>query len=435
MSDQFRELCGQQGRSILSRHLNGDRSVAPELGTFVEAACEGVLDDALRAEPDPDHVNVTTSAHLMTLAVMNRLSGMRSAAFYKGDPLRYVRLNLLVQRMLGIERLTIGIPVYAFGAETLGQTVMYPDDQVPGSDPGKPLMAIDGWRDIPGHDRDHEVARLIRDALVLTGQLAGIEPVAHLPAPYSFAAEIFGQEALINALNTDPDTVRDLLAHIADAVLAPWCDDLAANVPDVWLELSDASGSPMFIGPDNFVSFAVEPVKQLINKPQWGDRVFAANYRGDSPPRPGSRGRRRGRAPSGNGLSFDRLLEIKISCCPFFVIRLEADAAPAKAYADAAIRNGISLYLGIGAVRLDRNSVLDREAALRDLRETAFERGSLIRSVRASVGEGNSGNGAAHTRPWPGDLYIEDTNGETDLELLAAVLEGCAAANSAAERA
>ena len=432
MSDQFRELCGPQGRSILSRHLNGDSDARRGLRHFVEAACDGALDCALRAEPDPDHVHVTTSAHLMTLAVMNRLSGMQSADLYKGDPLRYVRLNLLVQRLLGIERLTIGFPVYAFGAETLGQTMMYPDDQAPGSDPGNPLMTIDGWRDIPGHDRDHEVSQLIRDALVLTGQLADIEPVAHLPAPYSLAAEIFGQEALINALSTDPDTVRDLLAHLADVVLAPWCEDLVANVPGVWLEFSDASGSPMFIGPNNCVSFAVEPVRQLINQPRWGDRVFVANYRGDSSPRSGRRGRRRGHTPSGGGLSFDKLLEIKISCCPFFVIRLEADTASEQAYADAAISNGISLYLGIGAVRLDRNSVVDREAALRDLRDTAFERGSLIRSVRAAA---RKAGGAVPAWSWPGDLYIEDTNGETDLELFAAVLEGCAAANSAAGRA
>ena len=154
----------------------------------------------------------------------------------------------------------------------------------------------------------------------------------------------------------------------------------------MWLELSDASGSPMFIGPDNFVSLAVDPVRQLISQPGWGHRVFVANYRGDSPPKSASRGRRRGQVPSGSGLSFDKLLEVKIACCPYFVIRLEADAASEQAYADTAIRNGISLYLGIGAVRLDRNTVVDREAAMRDLYDTAFERASLIRSVRASLG-------------------------------------------------
>ena len=426
--DEFRDLCGPQGRAILSGHFSGDSDATRELRRFVDAADGGLLDDALRADPDPDDVLVTTSSHLMTLAMMNRLSGMGSADFYKGDPHRYVRLDLLVQRLLGIERLTIGSPVYAFGAESLGQVMMYPDAQPPGSDPGEPLMTIDGWRDIPAHDPDHEVARLMREVLVLSAQLAGIEPVAHLPAPYSFAGEIFGQEPLINALSTVPDTVRDILAHLSDVVLAPWCADLAANVPDVWLELSDASGSPMFIGPDNFVSLAVDPVRRLIDRPDWGHRVFVANYRGDSPPRSATRGRRRGQAPSGAGLSFDKLLEVKIACCPNFVIRLEADAASEQAYADAAIRNGISLYLGIGAVRLDRNSVVDREAAKKDLYDSAFERASLIRSVRTAVGEAD---GEVDARSWPGDIYIEDTNGETDLELFAAVLEGCAAGSAA----
>ena len=127
-------------------------------------------------------------------------------------------------------------------------------------------------------------------------------------------------------------------------------------------------------------------------------------------------------------MSFDKLLEVKIACCPNFVIRLEADAASEQAYADAAIRNGISLYLGIGAVRLDRNSVVDREAAKKDLYDSAFERASLIRSVRTAVGEAD---GDVDVRSWPGDIYIEDTNGETDLELFAAVLEGCAAGSAA----
>ncbi|MFQ5557622.1 MAG: uroporphyrinogen decarboxylase family protein, partial [Acidimicrobiales bacterium] len=198
--------------------------------------------------------------------------------------------------MLGLERLTIGYPVYAFGAESLGQTMMYPDDQAPGSDPGRPLVTIDGWRDIPGYDPDSEVARVIRETLAATGQITGIDPVAHLPAPYSFAAEIFGQEHLLNALSSEPDTVRELLAHLADVVLVPWCADLVAKVPNVWLELSDASGSPMFIGPRNFLSFVVEPVRRLVGRHDWGDRVFVANYRGASPGGAGGGG-----GPGGRG--------------------------------------------------------------------------------------------------------------------------------------
>lgn len=432
LTDEFHTLIGEQGRVLLSAHLAGDLEARSRLGTILDAACEGALDDDFKADPKPDHVHVTTSAHLLTLAVMNRYDGMRSSEFYKADPLRYARLNLLIQRLVGIESLTLGTPVYGFGAESLGQVMMYPDDQAPGSDPGHPLVAIDAWEDIPDYDPNHPVTRVVRETAVLAAQLAGTEPVVHLPAPYSFAAEIFGQEYLINALNTEPDTVHALLAHLTRKVLLPWCADLAAQVPDVWLELSDASGSPMFIGPDNFVSFTVGPVRQLIDQPGWGERVFVANYRGDSPPRQASRGRRRNAAPDQIALSFENILAAKVECCPIFLTRLEADAASESTYADAAIELGIPLYLGIGAVRLDRNSTTDRESALIELYDTALDRATVIQRVRSAIGVRD---GAAASRSWPGDLYIEDTNGETDLGLLAAVLEGCAAAQPVPERA
>ena len=107
---------------------------------------------------------MTTSCHALVLALMRRHNGMTSAQFYKGDAERYVRLNLFVQRLLGLLRLTVGRPVYAFGAEALGQTMMYPDDQASGSDPGAPLVTLDGWRDVPAFDAENEIVRLIRES-------------------------------------------------------------------------------------------------------------------------------------------------------------------------------------------------------------------------------------------------------------------------------
>lgn len=424
----FEDLCGEKGRNVLAGHLMGVPDAAGGFAALVEAALGGDLDDALKTEPDAKAVHVTTSAHLLTLAALHRLNGLRGIEFYKGDPLRYVRLNLLIQRLLGLERLTIGWPVYAFGAEALGQTMMYPDDQAPGSDPGEPLVILESWRGMPGYDRDHEVARVVREMLIHTSRLAGIEPVAHLPAPYSLAAEILGQEPLISALLSDPDEVRTFLDHLVDTVFTPWCEDLVATVPNVWLELSDASGSPMFIGPQSFLSLVVDPVRRLIAGADWGPRVFVANYRGDSSPADASRGRRRRQSRAKAGLSFDSLLEAKVACCPFFIIRLEADAASEQTYAEVAISRGLPLYLGIGAVRLDRNSVVDHAAARSEIRDTAFQRASLIRSVRSEIRDKTGGEAALS---WPGDLYIEDTNGQTDMDLFAAVLEGCAAANAA----
>lgn len=422
------QLTGTDGRELLGRFLQGQQRMAAPLSAIINAANVGHYDAELAGSPNPEAIHVTTSCHLMVLALLNRLNGLTAAEFYKGDPLRYVRINCLVQRMLGFERLTLGWPVYAFGAEILGQTMIYSQDQAPGSDPGVPMLTKENWRDMPEYDAGHPVARAIRDNLLHMSRLSGIEPVAHMPAPYSLAAEILGQEALITALTTEPDFVRKLLDLIVIRVLIPWCDDLVASIPDVWLELSDASGSPLFIGPDKFLKFAVEPVRRLIEETPWGGKVFVANYRGDLPSGPPTRGRRKRRPVRGPESSFQSLLQAKKLCCPEFLMRLEADEAPAGQYVQAAIEQKMPLYLGIGAVRLDRNSVIDVDIAKRELHEIARERARLILQVSETLRD--QGRTRA-SLSWPGDLYIEDTNAETHIGLIEAVLAG---ANDTASR-
>ena len=418
-------VTGPAGLDLLHRFLGGDQSAAPGLTAIICAAESGRYDADYAGKPDPERVHVTTSCHLMVMALLNRLDGLSAAQFYKDDPLRYVRSNCLVQRMLGLERLTLGWPTYGFGAEILGQTMIYPIDQAPGSDPGVPLLNHTNWRDMPAYDPDHPVAGAIRENLQHMARLSGIEPVAHITAPYSLAAEIFGQEPLIGALALEPDFVREFLDLIVTRVLTPWCDDLVANVPDVWLELSDASGSPMFVGPENFLKFVVDPVRSLIAAKQWGHRVFAANYRGDLPAGAPTRGRRKKRPTAVSPVSFDSILQAKKLCCPEFLMRLEADAAPLDDYVRAATELGMPLYLGIGAVRLDRNSTVDLAAARIELREVARERARIINQV--SVRLRDQGRARA-SLPWPGDIYIEDTNVESSIELIQEVLSGASAA-------
>jgi hypothetical protein len=425
IANDWARVIGPEGLDILARYLGGDQSAARPLTAIINAAATGHYDDDYAGNPDPEKIHVTTSCHLMVLALLNRLIGLSAAQFYKDDPLRYVRTNCLVQRMLGFERLTLGWPVYGFGAEILGQTMIYPADQAPGSDPGVPMLNRDNWRDMPAYDPDHAVARAIRENLRHMARLSGLDPVAHLPAPYSPAAEILGQEPLIGALALAPDFVRDLLDLIATRVLTPWCDDLVATVPNVWLELSDASGSPMFVGPGNFLKFAVAPVRKLIEENPWGDRVFAANYRGDLPSGAPTRGRRKKRPPPASAISFDSLLSAKKLCCPNFLMRLEADAAPLDDYAHAATDLAMPLYLGIGATRLDRNSVTDLAAARLELHEVAHERAKIIKQVACTLqAQGRPRAGLA----WPGDIYIEDTNVETSIDLIREVLAGTAQA-------
>ncbi|WP_114288076.1 hypothetical protein [Candidatus Halocynthiibacter alkanivorans] len=421
IAQDWAQVTGPGGLDLLRRYLDGDQTAAPELTAIFEAADAGRYDAEYAGDPDPEKIHVTTSCHLMVMALLNRLTGLDAEDFYKGDALRYVRTNCLIQRMLGLERLTLGGPAYGFGAELLGQVMIYPRDQAPGSDPEVPLLDFDSWRDMPAYDPDHPVARVIRENLQHMARLGGIEPVAHMPAPYSLAAEIFGQEPLIGALALEPDFVHEFLDLIVTRVLVPWCEDLVANVPDVWLEFSDASGSPMFVGPENFLKFVVDPVRRIIVENPWGDRVFVANYRGDLPAGAPSRGRRKKSPAAVSSISFDSLLQAKKLCCPHFLMRLEADAAPLQDYIRAATDLGMPLYLGIGAVRLDRNSVPDLAAAGIELRQVAKERAGVIRQISDVL------RGQERPRPvlsWPGDIYIEDTNVETSIDLMQQVLAG-----------
>ena len=100
-ADRWEALVTGHGRHTLQSFLDGDQAAAEELRELFAALDTGALDQFLAARPDPDEVHVTTSCHLLVLALLNRLTGLEAEAFYKGDPLRYVRSNLLVQRMLG----------------------------------------------------------------------------------------------------------------------------------------------------------------------------------------------------------------------------------------------------------------------------------------------------------------------------------------------
>ena len=396
----------------ISNFLSGDTALAGELAGVLGRVDSGEFDREFATELDPHSVYLTTSCHLLAMSLRHRIEGLKAQDFYKSDPLKYVRSNLFIQRAIGIERLTLGWPVYAFGAEAIGQTMMYPDDQAPGSDPGEPMLSLERPDEIPEYDPDSEVAGVIRDTLKIMSDLAGIEPVAHLPAPYSLAAEIVGQENLILALSGRPDLVVRFLDVLVDRVLAPWCVDLHKHLPAAWLELSDASGSPMFIGPRNFLAIATEPVLKLRKLGNWGARVFVANYRGD---------RQRARSTSSSRatrqkstIGFAEMTDAKRACCPWFLTRLEADHMAIDDYVEFCERHGMTFYAGIGATRVDKNSISDSSSHQAELASDLRERHDAVLGVRRHV----LASGAAYNPSWPGDLYLEDTNAESDLELI-----------------
>ena len=270
-----------EGSNLLANWQAGDNDAQKKLRDLFDTVIEGQFDFVFREPAPADSVCVTTSLHLMTLTILNQLYGLNSSEFYKGDPQRYVRTTLMTQRLLGIRKLTLGWPVYAFGAEALGQFTMYPEQHAPGADPGLPLIDRNNWYELESIDFEKEIPHVVESMLDCFVELTKLEPVAHLPAPYSLAADIFGQENLITALNHDPDFVGEFRDHLTDKIFVPWGERLVKRYPNIWLELSDASGSPFFISPHLCKKIAARPVQRLINDFPWGNRIFVANYRGD----------------------------------------------------------------------------------------------------------------------------------------------------------
>ena len=162
------------------------------------------------------------------------------------------------------------------------------------------------------------------------------------------------------------------------------------NHPDGWVELSDASGSPFFIGPHNCRDVAIRSTQRLIAQNQWGGRVYDANYRGDyvtqAKKRSGSSSRRRSpRRNDAESMSLTQLFEVKNSVCRDYVIRLADDRVPSSFYVEKAIEYDIPLFMGIGASQVDRNSIVDLELARRDLKAVTTEYVDAIRTVARSI--------------------------------------------------
>jgi hypothetical protein len=424
-----------EGSTLLSQWQAGDDVAQKRLRTLFDVVIEGEFDGDFQEQPSDNAVRVTTSLHLLTLTILNQLYGLNSKEFYKGDPQRYVRTTLMTQRLLGIRKLTLGWPVYAFGAEALGQATMYPDQHAPGADPGVSLVDRNNWNKLETPDFEGEVPRVIEAMLSSFIELTGLEPVAHLPAPYSLAADIFGQETLITALSHEPDFVVEFLENLTGKIIVPWCERLVQKFPNIWLELSDASGSPLFISPNLFQKIAAGPVLRLIKEFPWGNRVFVANYRGDMTTKTsrveGRRGagrrNRRGQQtdPETSSIqsstnALNELIDFKLSLCPEFIIKLDADQSPLSIYMEHAIRREKPLYLGIGATRIDRNSIVDHEAAKSELEDLASNSAKAIKAVSESLA--NKGQYRSNLS-WPGDVYIEDVNAESDLGLLKTIIE------------
>ncbi len=355
---------------------------------------------------------------------MHELFGVTAAELYKGNPQRYVRAVLLTLRLLGMRKLYLSWPVYGFTVEALGALMIYSDKFSPGTDPDSVLANADNWRDLPTLDLATGIPKVLDETLEFYRRLTGHGPVLHLSAPYSLAADLYGQEHLITALTHEPDFVNRFLDHLADTVLKPWMNHFFAQHPDGWVELSDASGSPFFIGPANCKNIAIRSIQRLVAENPWGARVYIANYRGDyvtqAKQRVSSSRRSRPQRSDSHGVSLEELFEAKNSVCRDYVIRLADDRVSASFYVEKAIEHGVPLFMGIGATQLDRNSIADMEGAKADLRELGSEHVDAISTVaRAITASGYHSN----VPPWPGTLYFEDVSAESSFELIEVLVD------------
>ena len=161
------------------------------------------------------------------------------------------------------------------------------------------LINKENWHELGTPEFTTGVPKAIDDIMRVTEELTDMAPLLQISAPYSLAADIYGQEPLLADVVNDSDNVNALLNHLADNVLGPWMDHHIETFPNGWIELSDASGSPFFIGAENCVNMSIRSIRHMLRDKPYADRVYDNNYRGDYVSQVQKKARRSRRKSSG----------------------------------------------------------------------------------------------------------------------------------------
>ena len=424
MPIQIEQYPFPNGLHLLRRWQAGDADAKDEMTAVFDAAIAGEFDSNYSILTSANRVHSTASVHMLGLAILFDLYGIESRAYYNLDPYRYVRTNLAVSRLLGIHKFYTTWALYAFTCEPLGQKMMYPDRFPPGADPDAFLINGKNWQDLKTPNFQHGVPKAIDGILEVAQELTGVPPLLQISAPYSLAADIYGQEPLLADVVNNPTQVNALLDHLGDVVLGPWMDHFFQKFPHGWVELSDASGSPFFIGPDNCINMSIRSIRQMLRDKSYANRVFDNNFRGDivtEAEKKSRRSKRRNKEAVGN--HSDRLMELtnaKVSVNPIFIMRLEADKIDISFYEKQAIARNLPLTSGIGSPQIDKNSIKDIEIAKKNIREDARSFIESISRVCQTVDLPDDNHVGAS---WPSHIYFEDINGESHFDLVEIVLE------------
>ncbi len=417
------------GLHLLTRWQAGDKDAKQEMANIFDAAIDGAFDENFAVLAPPSKVNSTASVHMLALAVLHDLYGVESWNYYNTDPYRYVRANLAVSRLLGMNKYYNTWALYAFTCEPLGQKMMYPDKFPPGADPDTTLINRDNWHLLETPDFTTGVPKVVDDILRVVEELTGMPPLLNISAPYSLAADIYGQEPLLADVVNDPDNVNALLDHLGDTVLGPWMDHHFETFPNGWVELSDASGSPFFIGPENCKNMSIRSIRHMLEDKPYAARVFDNNYRGDfvaeAKKKVRSSRRRTAKvvetdADAGSGRkNLLELTDAKVSVNPVFIMRLEADKVDISFYEEQAILRNLPLTAGIGSPHIDMNSIEDLDAKKIEITAEARSFVAAIKRVCETIELPEDNHVGA---PWPSHIYFEDVNGQSQFELVEIIL-------------
>jgi hypothetical protein len=194
--------------------------------------------------------------------------------------------------------------------------------------------------------------------------------------------------------------------------------------PNGWVELSDASGSPFFIGPENCKDMSIRSIRHMLRDKPYAERVFDNNYRGDfvAEVKRKSRASRR-KVVEGANVDRGSLLELtdaKVSVNPVFIMRLEADKVDVGFYEEQAIERNLPLTCGIGSPQIDRNSIEDLEATKA---ATSAEARAFVQAIRRVCEVVDLPEDNHVGMPWPSHIYFEDVNGQSQFELVELILD------------
>jgi len=424
MPAQIEQYPFPKGLHLLKRWQAGEADAKEEMTAVFDAAIAGDFDSNYSVLTSSNRIHSTASVHMLGLAILFDLYGIESRAYYNLDPYRYVRTNLAVSRLLGIHKFYTTWALYASTCEPLGQKMMYPDRFPPGADPDAFLINDKNWRDLKTPDFHHGVPQAIDGILEVAQELTGVPPLLQISAPYSLAADIYGQEPLLADVVNNPSQVNALLDHLGDVVLGPWMDHFFRKFSDGWVELSDASGSPFFIGPENCINMSIRSIRHMLRDKPYASRVFDNNFRGDIVTESEKKSRRSNRrskeAVSNHSDRLMKLTDAKVSVNPIFMMRLEADKIDISFYEKQAIARNLPLTSGIGSPQIDKNSIKDIEIAKKDIREDTR---SFIKSISRVCQTVDLPDDNHIGASWPSHIYFEDINGESHFDLVEVILE------------